>query len=426
MQQLPPWLAAALAAALATPVVGAAAFASLLWLVHLWDLPAWVVFAATAVVTLLGAAAAGRAAFNWSRGAVRYRLRHLLVVTTLLAVLFGTIGRTLLRQSMAVHDLYQSGVYVEDLVSDEDDWLEQRLGFDPFEVTRLEVRGPGGVDAILRHADSLRHLESVAFYRRAGDSALARVAELNGLPNLTQAAVYSPAVTDEGIARLGEWNNLTHLFINGPRITDRGLEHIGRMHHLESLVVMSERNLPPLPITDAGLASIAELPRLSRLWILHTPVTADGLLQLSGLPRLKWLHAPANGLTTEEHRRLCLAMPNCLVSTDERRLCLPEQVARLVVVEGDPEGTPNGAVNDAGTIAAVLDLLEQWAADQQIAWEEYDPAAGEPPGLWLRFIGPESQIIQCGLCDGHFYRPWLSRKGAISDAEQEKLRTLLP
>lgn len=109
------------------------------------------------------------------------------------------------------------------------------------------------------------------------DAALARLAEAYG-DRIGGLYLENTGVTDAGLKNLSKFTMLRHLTLRNyplrrippgtpvppPKITDAGMIHLRGLEHLWSL------NLDNLPITDAGLEGIKDLPELMALYLSNT------------------------------------------------------------------------------------------------------------------------------------------------------------
>jgi YHS domain-containing protein/uncharacterized membrane protein len=97
------------------------------------------------------------------------------------------------------------------------------------------------------------------------DEHLARLAPIAN--NLRWLDLGGTAVTDAGLAQVASMPNLTRLYLQQTAVTDAGLPS------LEGLQELNYLNLYGAPITDAGLASLRKLPRLRQVFLWQTQVT---------------------------------------------------------------------------------------------------------------------------------------------------------
>ncbi|HVC95137.1 MAG TPA: hypothetical protein VND64_15680 [Pirellulales bacterium] len=137
------------------------------------------------------------------------------------------------------------------------------------------------------------------------DACLGLVRDLHGLRGLI---IENPALTDAGLANLASLERLTILSIEEVcSISDDGLAHLGGLRRLKNLAVMSPR------ISDAGLAHVERLESLEVLTLSGSSITDAGLGRLSKLGRLKVLHVRDTMVTERGIAEVRNALPNCLV-----------------------------------------------------------------------------------------------------------------
>jgi hypothetical protein len=90
-------------------------------------------------------------------------------------------------------------------------------------------------------------------------------------------------ITDAGLAQLGELKGLEWLFLGGPGITDTGLGHVAKLIDLEYL------SLEDTQVTDAGIAHLLSLQMLDDLSLDRTRVTGKCLEDLAAIKSLRVL-----------------------------------------------------------------------------------------------------------------------------------------
>jgi hypothetical protein len=143
----------------------------------------------------------------------------------------------------------------------------------------------------------------------------ADLASLDSLPCLKDLSIFSPGVSDRGLAALGKLKQLERLQLN--TATRSGLNHLNGLSNLQYLNVgpawsdarktsaaddevtldlSGLKNLKDLslgwqPLQDSDLAFLEHLPLLDRLFIdMETnSLTGASLRHLRGLPKLDWL-----------------------------------------------------------------------------------------------------------------------------------------
>ena len=165
----------------------------------------------------------------------------------------------------------------------------------------------------IRHILGLRQLNYLETSSdRLDDRALPYIAELSSLETLVLGA----PVTDEGLRSLAPLKNLKELFLFVKNIRGPGLRHLGKLPNLQYLQVKYTDNkgkyvfgdsslryikdIPSLrrlkvwwrlPITERGIAYLAQCTQLEEIELSKLPVTDRNLSQLKALPRLKGLDA---------------------------------------------------------------------------------------------------------------------------------------
>jgi len=145
---------------------------------------------------------------------------------------------------------------------------------------------------------------------RLDDRALPYIAELSSLETL----VLGGPATDDGLRHLAPLKNLKELFLLVKEIRGPGLSHLAKLPNLRYLQVKHTdekgkyvfgdsslryiKDIPSLrrlkvwwclPITERGIAYLAECPQLEGIELGKLPVTDRNLSQLKALPRLKSL-----------------------------------------------------------------------------------------------------------------------------------------
>ncbi len=155
--------------------------------------------------------------------------------------------------------------------------------------------------------------------RNLGDGDMHVLAQL---PNLGFLNVQGIPITDEGLAILAESKSLSSLMAQSPHFTDKAFEHLASMSSLTWLCLDGTNNL-----TDAGLRRLAEKSNLGSFGpIASTGYTNTGLEYLSASPRLRelGLHPSfvADAGTIEvlqsypELRRLRIVDPDATLSSE--------------------------------------------------------------------------------------------------------------
>ena len=172
---------------------------------------------------------------------------------------------------------------------------------------RWTVISDKGIENI-RHLTTLEYLDIPP---RLTENGLALIAELPLLKGLYFLGRLTSGITNTSLRHLSKMTSLEELYICGDRIGDAGLEHLRALPCLQYLLLCSNnftddglvhvKEIPSLRIlslpeglcrmTDAGLISISNMPRLENLYLdVKGPITDDGLAHLSKIHSLKKLH----------------------------------------------------------------------------------------------------------------------------------------
>jgi hypothetical protein len=109
------------------------------------------------------------------------------------------------------------------------------------------------------------------------------IAHLKGLHSLEELLL-GPAITDADVARVGEVPSLLRLRISDSGLTNAGLADIARLPRLTRLELFGCQR-----ITDEGLGAVAQINSLESLSLSECPITGAGLRQLAALKKLKFL-----------------------------------------------------------------------------------------------------------------------------------------
>ena len=284
--------------------------------------------------------------FSWRR-LLQYRLRTLLIVTTLVAVWLAWWSHTARRQRDAVARITQAKGWIlydfhqEHLAMPRywPEWLVEHVGVDHFATvgvavypkrTAFEAEYPkDNVHVFLRGIGELSSLEIVRL-----DEAPVADADLEsfgGLRSLRSLSLDGTGVSDVGLAKLKGLHGLRYLGLNGTQITDAGLKHIAFLKELEGLGIIGTRvtesgmeqlrNLPALKVinlddtmvTDAGIEPLNALGQLEYISLGNTPITDAGLKHLEGLAHLKLLLLNNTQVTRAGVARLKQALPMCSI-----------------------------------------------------------------------------------------------------------------
>jgi Leucine-rich repeat (LRR) protein len=149
-----------------------------------------------------------------------------------------------------------------------------------FSVLLAEPDKPS--DQCMEHIAHLTGLKHLGLDRTdVTDKGFKYVANLSSLEYLS----IPYRVTDAGMAYVAELPLLKRLYFGelGSQVTDAGLHHLAKLTALEELALWGER------MGDAGLVHLRGLPRLEYLCLYSTHFTDNGLVHLQNLPALRIL-----------------------------------------------------------------------------------------------------------------------------------------
>jgi len=118
------------------------------------------------------------------------------------------------------------------------------------------------------------------------------LAELVRLPLLSSLQLNETATTDAGLEYVGEMHKLSRLFLDRTLISDAGLKWLGRLP-------LSEISLNETRVTDQGVMTLSELPKLNDLSLSGTRVTDMGVAALKSRAEMRYLHLNQTRITDE-------------------------------------------------------------------------------------------------------------------------------
>jgi hypothetical protein len=146
-----------------------------------------------------------------------------------------------------------------------------------------------------READRAQKLTVVMF---SSETPPPRAFELiHDFPDIAIVHLYGPDVDDRLMDELVRHKNIQHLDLFETQITEQGLARLSELPNLNSLYL-------PRGTTDAGLAHIAGLPRLRRLWARDSAITDEGMKHFAGRQGLNFLDLSHAAITDEGVRHL--------------------------------------------------------------------------------------------------------------------------
>jgi len=261
--------------------------------------------------------------FNWRR-LFQFKLRTLLILTTIIAVLLGGWSYKAQKQREAVAALRSHAARIDylcilpgtieleptpfrDDVPSPSQWLVDNVGIDYFATVKgvdLSYRDRVG-DAEMEYLQTFSTLQWLRLDNTSvTDAGLKR---LTHLKNLQELNLSHTQVTDAGLEYLKGLTALQRLSLDGTQTTDAGLEYLKGLTALQEIVLRNTQ------ITDAGLEHFKCLPTLQILNLKNTQVTDAGLEHLKSLAELQWLILEGAQVTDAGVARLQKALPNCKI-----------------------------------------------------------------------------------------------------------------
>ena len=226
------------------------------------------------------------------RGRVmRYRLRTLMLLTLLVAVLAGCyhifVAVPYQREVRKMAELSRMGATYTTAPRGPS-LLCHVSGSRRFQrITRVRCEACTDDRRLLAVVERCQHLECLKLFRSRGLHPK-DFDRLNCLRHLTDLGLYWSDIDDEGLAYIGQINSLDMLSLEATGVTDTGLAHLAGLENLRSL------SLNGTSITDKGLMSLASLKRLETLSLRGTEVTDNGMQVVESLPNLRRLELRMN------------------------------------------------------------------------------------------------------------------------------------
>lgn len=416
------------AAIVALPVIVVAVLLTLAWTIHLWNLPPWVCGCIALLLTCGGVYAVWRASRAFILSRFRFRLRTFLVGISLIAIVLGTVGQTVLKrinQGYAVQAIVQSGGRPGHWSDKHKNWLYETMGYDPFDnVEVVRVRTNQAVAEILRNKEHFSDLEQLSFGKGPTDASLRRATEFNDLAQLHFGEFILSPLSDTGLMYLGKWTNARHLFFNGCAFTDKGLAHLPHLPKLESLWLLGDEG-GSMVITDAGMHHIGKISSLKTLSLVGIPVTNAGLANLTDLANLERLTIRRTAVTEDGLDRLRTALPDCWVTGMSDSLPTVVQIRQIQVFDTAVSENAIVEISDTGQIESVKECLERLVGQADVDWQydfewEHDSAGT----INLNFEGTKRTLCSC-LVGNEFLRNGRGLYRTISDEEAVEIQEAL-
>jgi hypothetical protein len=415
----------------ALPLVVASIAIGLLWCVHQWNSPIWLLGLIGGSLFLGLSYAAWRVARKLTEREFKFSLRGMLIAVAVVALLLGTVGRWLLgtyHQQRAVHAVRSHGVHLD---NDERTMLHSWVGYDPFErVEGLRVTSDPALAALIDQSDHFADITILRFRKGISAAGFEQAGKLNRFSKLGLGEFIESSIDDQGLQHLANWTNVRDLFFNGcPNVTDAGLRHLVDLPKLEALTLIEEGG--GMVITDAGMVHVGRMEQLRCLLLVNMPqITDAGLVYLHGLPKLKKMMIRRTGVTADGLKQFFQALPDCHVVPD---VFVPGAagVQRIVVWKiGKPDEQIN-VVSDPERIGEVRALIETCVEPQADERRVNDPW---PAAYYLQFMGRSrvlydvrlgNQILQLNAGNPANNYPDLWVKWRITDSQASQFIKLL-
>ena len=127
---------------------------------------------------------------------------------------------------------------------------------------------------------------------------------LKGLPKLKSVLLNKTAVTEKGLATLGEINTIENLDLRGCGTNNEGIAHLAGLTKLRGLRLStrqaedtSDLSSPTSTVNDDGLDVLGQLTNLQVLALDNLIVSEAGLAKLKNLRQLKELYLAGTPIT---------------------------------------------------------------------------------------------------------------------------------
>jgi hypothetical protein len=253
---------------------------------------------------------------NWRQ----FRLRSLLVLTTVVAAGLAFYFSAAKRAERAIESLQSSGAEVF--------YNYQRRGGHSGYSLRVEPPGPVAARQIVGSG----FFQDAEWINVAGTplsvEELAPVAELPSVRQLNLDAcnigdahlvhlsnlrlvewldLKMNHITDAGLVQLRGMQRLETLSLSKNKIQGDGLRHLSGIERLKQLFLHDN------PVSDQGLSGIGQLLHLEKLGLAGTNVTDDGLKHLVDLKKLQYLGLTRTDVTPAGVEEMQKTLPNCKI-----------------------------------------------------------------------------------------------------------------
>ena len=398
-------------AAIATlPVIAAVVLFGLTWAIHLWNMPPWICACIALLLMIVGFYAVWRVSRAFIVGRFRFRLRTFLLGISLVAIILGTVGQTVLKwlsQGYAVQAVVQSGGRPGHWSDKHNNWLHARVGYDPFEdVEVVRVRTNQAVAEILRNKEQFSDLQQLSFGRGLTDASLQHSSEFNDFAQLQFGEFVMAPVTDTGLEYLSSWTNARDLFFNGCAFTDKGLAHLSHLPKLESLSLIGDEG-GSMVIADAGMLHIGNMSTLKNLRLAGIPITDAGLVSLTKVSNLERLTLHRTAITENGVKKFRKALPDCWVTGMSDSFPTVAQIRQIRVSDTTAIENEIVVISDTAQIGSVKACLENLVDQAGVDWQHDHEWEPDSTGTYiLHFEGTTRTLCSCLVGNGFLRNGW--------------------
>lgn len=154
---------------------------------------------------------------------IRFTLRRLLVVVTLICVVLGLLGSELIQaryEQAAYRDLVRRGAIGDDWIG----WKEIFLGREYAPIKQIHLPKTLTIREalpLLRQLDNLKSLEISCSSIDVQE--LESLHDINWIDSLT---LYSVAISDDSVSLLSKFDHLRWMYLDGTQISDSGARQL--------------------------------------------------------------------------------------------------------------------------------------------------------------------------------------------------------
>jgi len=256
-----------------------------------------------------------------TRRFVRFSLRGLLIVMTVLCIWGGITVNRVHRQKRAVEAVIRDGGYISYHYQSQPDNGAPGFGRGGYGLGRGGYVGRGAFTGRwappkppgpkwLREWLGDHYFVTPVLVQNRGQGATDEnsIAYLKDMPSLETLSWREAKFEQSDFEAIGSLHQLRKLFVYYSNMNDEGLSKLKGMTNLEML------GLSGTEITDAGLAHLASLPKLTYLSIAKTKLTDDGISHLEKMTSLREIELFRTNVTREGVKSLQSALPGCQIS----------------------------------------------------------------------------------------------------------------